>query len=285
MKDKKKFRYIKPNLFDKLSCKLKDPKISVIVASFNYANFITATLDSIVNQSYKNFEVIIVDDGSTDGSLEIIKKYTKKFDNVFLYTHENYQNRGLPETIKLGISKSRGEYIAFCESDDFWDTLYLKKKIEVINSYRKVAIISNDVTLIGSAHAIVNQMFFLRNYFDSNIKKIKFAQMQRINYIPTFSCAMVKKSVLEKCNFDTPINAWLDFWLWNQIVPKHRMFYLRERLVYWRICHNSLSNHTNMELYNKRKKIWNDHLEKMNVVLAKKLFGKRYKGLKQTLDS
>ena len=98
----------------------KQPLISVIVASYNYAKYIKETLDSLIRQTNKSFEVIVVDDGSKDQSLPIIEEYANRFKNIKLYTHPGNQNRGLAETVILGIEKSNGEYIAFCESDDYW---------------------------------------------------------------------------------------------------------------------------------------------------------------------
>lgn len=98
----------------------KDVFFSVIVASYNYQDYIRETLDSLVNQTYKNFEVIVVDDGSSDDSVQIIREYEKKYPFVHLYQHANGKNKGLPETLLLGLNKSKGEFIAFCESDDKW---------------------------------------------------------------------------------------------------------------------------------------------------------------------
>lgn len=81
----------------------KQPLISVIVASYNYAKYIKETLDSLIRQTNKSFEVIVVDDGSRDQSLPIIEEYANRFKNIKLYTHPGNQNRGLAETVKLGI--------------------------------------------------------------------------------------------------------------------------------------------------------------------------------------
>ena len=83
----------------------KQPLISVIVASYNYAKYIKEPLDSLIRQTNKSFEVIVVDDGSRDQSLPIIEEYANRFKNIKLYTHPSNQNRGLAETVKLGIAK------------------------------------------------------------------------------------------------------------------------------------------------------------------------------------
>lgn len=92
--------------------------ISIITASYNYENYIKETIESVLNQTYTNWELIIVDDGSKDNSVEVIKSYCEKDSRIKLFQHEGGVNKGLAETIKLGISKAQGEWIAFLESDD-----------------------------------------------------------------------------------------------------------------------------------------------------------------------
>ena len=189
----------------------KQPLISVIVASYNYAKYIKETLDSLIRQTNKSFEVIVVDDGSRDQSLPIIEEYANRFKNIKLYTHPGNQNRGLAETVKLGIEKSNGEYIAFCESDDYC--------IKVIN-------LSNNPEYDSY---IEFSSSFLKRHSGSNI----FPDLDS-NYIPTFSAVCIKKEVIQNINFSTPYPAWLDFWLWRQICVFNKIYYIPQELTLWR---------------------------------------------------
>lgn len=92
------------------------PLVSVIVASYNYENFLPETIDSILKQTYTNYEIIIVDDGSVDKSIEIIEQYVSTHKNIYLYTHPNHENKGLPATIKLGVEKARGNLLHFVKA-------------------------------------------------------------------------------------------------------------------------------------------------------------------------
>lgn len=92
------------------------PKISVVIPSYNKVKFISQTLDSIVTQDYSNLEVIIQDGGSTDGTLEIIKKYVKKYPTVFKY--ESKKDKGQLDAINTGFEKSSGEILTFINADD-----------------------------------------------------------------------------------------------------------------------------------------------------------------------
>ncbi len=95
---------------------LLQPKISVIVPVYNVANYLHRCLDSIINQTYKNLEIILIDDGSTDGSADICEWYAKK-DTRILILHE--ENTGATKARKKGIVKSSGDYIGFVDSDDW----------------------------------------------------------------------------------------------------------------------------------------------------------------------
>lgn len=91
-------------------------KVSIIVPVYNVENYVARCLDSLVNQTLKEIEIIIVNDGSTDGSGEICKKYAKRYKNI---KYIKQKNQGLSGARNTGIEVARGEYIGFVDSDDF----------------------------------------------------------------------------------------------------------------------------------------------------------------------
>ena len=108
-------------------------KVSVIVPVYNAQNFLEKCIESLTQQTLKEMELIFVNDGSTDQSLQILEKYQKRFPKkVMVYSKEN---GGQASARNLGISKSRGEYIGFIDADDYVDThmyeaMYKKAKKE-----------------------------------------------------------------------------------------------------------------------------------------------------------
>ena len=99
-------------------------KVSVIVPVYNVYNYLDKCLNSLVNQTLKEIEIIVIDDGSLDNSFELIDKYTKKYANIKSFKKEN---SGLSDTRNFGIDKAIGEYITFVDSDDYVDeNMYLK---------------------------------------------------------------------------------------------------------------------------------------------------------------
>ena len=104
------------------------PKISVNIPCYNSAAFIRETLESVLNQTYRDFEVIVMDDGSGDETGKIVKSFS---DSRVKYFYKN--NEGLSETRNKGIAASSGEYIAFIDHDDLWLPEKLEKQMELFN--------------------------------------------------------------------------------------------------------------------------------------------------------
>lgn len=212
----------------------QNPKISILVASYNYEQYIGETLDSLLAQTYKNFEVVVVDDGSKDNSVKLIKRYVKKYPNVFLYRHENGENRGLVNTIKLGLEKSTGKYVAFCESDDYWLPNNLEEKVKVINEYHSPKVIYNNVKLFGPGQKKQEEYIANLSLIGEGLYETKPIPMT-YNIIPTFSCVMIDRKVLMECDFDAYLPAWTDWWLYRQIFAKYPIYHVDKALSMWRI--------------------------------------------------
>ena len=112
-------------------------KVSVITPNFNCARFLARTIESVIAQTYKNWEMIIVDDGSTDNSLEIIKKYQQQDPRISFYQMDG--NQGPAKARNLAIEKASGRFIAFLDSDDLWHPEKLEAQIFFMQD-KKVAL-------------------------------------------------------------------------------------------------------------------------------------------------
>lgn len=219
--------------------------ISIVTASYNYENYIRETIESVLCQTYKNWELIIVDDGSKDNSLEVIREYCDKDSRIKLFTHENNSNKGLAQTVKYGIALSNGKYIAFLESDDTITPDYLEKKAKVISENSDISLIFNDVNIFGYEEKVKGFEDYKRRRHEILSSKIYPANvlkdMRNFNLISTFSSVMVRKDILENLDFNSPIKAALDYYLWFQVVQKNDVFYIDEMLTNWRMHKDSYS--------------------------------------------
>ena len=119
-------------------------KVSVIVPVYNVEDYLARCLDSLVNQTLKEIEIIVVNDGSPDNSQKIIDKYAKKNLNIKAYKKEN---GGLSDTRNYGIKKANGEYIAFIDSDDFVDKTMLEKMYQKAINDDADIVVCNSINL------------------------------------------------------------------------------------------------------------------------------------------
>lgn len=137
------------------------PLISVIIAVFNPGKYLRPCLDSIIGQTYKNLEIILVDDGSTDDSLAVCKEYAKKDSRVIVYHKEN---SGVSATRNQGIRLAHGEYFSFIDSDDWLEEdtyeylmeLMVKHNVDAVNHEHFVTYPDKEIT-----HSISDELYGL----------------------------------------------------------------------------------------------------------------------------
>ncbi len=118
------------------------PMVSVTIPFLNPGEYFEATIRSVFAQTYKNWELLLLDDGSTDNSTVIAQNYAERYPNqVRYFEHEGHQNRGLSATRNLGISKAQGEYIAFLDADDIWLAQKLEKQVVILGNFPEAAMV------------------------------------------------------------------------------------------------------------------------------------------------
>lgn len=116
--------------------------VSVVLIFFNEEKFISEAIESVIHQTYTNWDLYLVDDGSTDRSTAIAKEYSKKFPEKIRYLeHKNHINSGMSASRNLGIKNSGGEYIALIDSDDKWLPNKLERQVSILKHSPEVSLI------------------------------------------------------------------------------------------------------------------------------------------------
>ena len=211
-------------------------KFSVIVPLYNKANYIKKTITSILNQTYFNFEIIIIDDGSTDNSLEVVREIKDSRIHIFSKT-----NGGVSAARNYGIIKAKFPYIAFIDADDWWHPYFLERIKELIETYP-------DAKMFGTSFAEVSnkkERPTINYHFLPKGKQI-------LNYIQTFSkyyispicssAVVVKKSIFQTNLFNENITTGEDILLWIKIAINNKVAYNNEvQSFYNRTVYNSIS--------------------------------------------
>ena len=126
---------------------MNNPLVTIFMAVYNVENFIKDSLESILNQTYKNFEFLIVNDASTDHSSEILQLYEKK-DKRIRVIH-NKHNMGIPYTRNIGLKEANGKYIAIMDADDIALPFRIEKQVLFMENNPEIDVLGTDYEVIG----------------------------------------------------------------------------------------------------------------------------------------
>ncbi len=210
-------------------------KISVIVPVYNVKDYIEDCVKSLVNQSFKDYEILLINDGSTDGSDKICEVYEKKYKNVTLFTKKN---GGLSDARNYGVSKSNGEYITFVDSDDYVDKFFLEKLY--------LAIKTKNSEISMCFYEKVPEKTIEIKETEIDMKKIEIVEKNDIfNYLLTpntstpyeiGTCKLIRKEILDDVKFPIGIvhedtaTSYKIFEKANKIsVINEKLYYYRQR--------------------------------------------------------
>ena len=217
------------------------PLVTVITPLFNAQDFIGETIESVLDQTYQNWEMIIVDDCSSDNSRDIVKKYEAKESRIKLIELEkNFGGPARPRNVGLDISK--GDYLAFLDADDVW----LKNKLQVqINEMlvNNLDFTSTDSKFIddNSIDTIINKHKIII-FFKKIKRKATLSDVIKGSFIST-SSAIVSKNFISKFDENKDFIGVEDMYLWMKILNEKnvRYKYIRDKLIKYRVSSTSLS--------------------------------------------
>lgn len=222
-----------------MSNTLKYPRITVVTPNYNQANFIEKTIQSVINQDYPNLEYIIIDGGSTDGSVEIIKKYEKS-----LAYWESEPDNGMYHAINKGFSKATGEIMCWINSDDVLWEKSLFNVAKIMSSNKHIhwlqgfpSVINEEGALIDQREQVFSKYFF---YWYQHEKSFAFVQQESTFW---------RKELWEKVgsSIDTNYTLAADFDLWMRFLNYKKMYCTQIQLGAFRKRHGQKSS--NQELY------------------------------------
>lgn len=191
--------------------------ISIIIPTFNRRDYITTALDSVLKQTYEDHEIIVVDDGSTDDTKDVLKPYQ---DNIRYFYQDN---SGIPTTRNRGIREARGDYIAFLDSDDYWLPEKLERQIECFSKnphYGMVATRCSSIRPDGR----------LREKNRPGKSGWVLIDLFKANFIRT-SSAMIKKECLDTVGvFDESLPECEEYDLWLRIAKQYPVGFINDPL-------------------------------------------------------
>jgi len=199
--------------------------VSVILTCYNGARWISQAIKSVLAQTYKDFELLVIDDGSTDSSKEIISTYLSDKRVHYLYQ----ENKGFSAAINKGIKESKGDFIGFVGQDDLWMPNKLEVQIRYFDEHKAVDLVHSNYYSIDSEGKIIKVIEIKIPSFSSKKKLIEYLF---INNFIGFETVLVKKRCFDEVGFfDERMTGFSDHDMWLRIAGKFNIAYIDLPLV------------------------------------------------------
>src|SRR5215831_18389809 len=207
------------------------PAVSVVIATHNYGRFLAAALDSALGQTFPDFEIVVVDDGSTDDTPAVIRPYLRE-------PRVNYQRteaRGQPRAKNLGIRLARAPLVAFLDADDIWLPAKLERQVPLFDA-------DPDVGVVYGRRLVIDEEGWELEYTQPPLHRgWILPRIFRSNFV-CFSSSVVRRHEFDAVgSFDESIGLAIDYDLWLRAALGYRFDFVDEPLVKYRTGHDSLS--------------------------------------------
>lgn len=224
----------------------KEALVSVVIAAYNCEKYIKDSINSILSQSYHNFEVVIVDDGSTDQTIDTILS----IDDNRIKLFRNDKNRGIPYTRNRLLEYSKGDYIAVLDADDIADSTRLQKQVDFLSE-------NEEIDVAGSYYKVFGNKF-------SRVIKTPFRKPDEIHcYLMFYNnianpTVMFKKEFIDKHNiqYDEKFFVAQDYEFWTRIISSGgKIAIIPEALTKYRVGHSNISKMSKKNKGTERRKL------------------------------
>ena len=228
---------------------IEKEKVSIIVPMYNAEKFIGKTIESVLAQTYQNWEMLIMNDVSTDNSLAIVSVYAKKDERIKIVNTE--KNVGVVKGRNFLIDLASGKYIAFLDADDYWHNEKLEKQIKFMKE-KNASISCTEYTRVKESEEKINDVIIK--------EEISYNDMLKNNYLGCLTVIYDAEKIGKRYFKELEKNE--DYVLWLEIVKDVNTIYgLKENLAYYRVLDNSRSSNkvktakVRWEIYRKIEKL------------------------------
>ena len=218
----------------------KDPFVDVIMPNYNKDQFLEETINSVISQEYKNWNLLIIDSSSNDNSKKILNKFKNTVHNInIIYLP---RNKGLPFSRNLGIRLSKAEYISFLDADDIWSTNKLKKQMHFMQEFNHNFTYTDYIPFISRN----NKKIFMKDVIVRN--SFNFDQFINDTSLAT-SSMVIKRSIINIIKFPKVKNL-DDYCFKCRILKKgNEAIKLKQNPIFYRVSDNTYSSNKFSSLY------------------------------------
>ena len=217
------------------------PKVSVLMPSFNYAQYLRIAVNSVLSQSYSDLEVIVTDDCSTDGSREVVEECRRADSRVVSVLHD--VNRGLARARNTGFAASSGTFVALCDADDVWLPDKLKIQMEYFEREPNTGLVHSDSLIIDKDGNPTGERFSA--LFHGKHQKTAGSLFEALclrNFLCVPTVTMRRQAFIYAGGFPEGLRSLEDWVCWTKISRKYLVSYIDDPLVQYRVHGSGLSN-------------------------------------------
>lgn len=208
-----------------------NPRFSVIIPLYNKAPYVKKALETVFSQTYTDYEIIVVDDGSTDNSLAVVKEIVERIDDRWIddrLTIISQANAGVANARNSGVSKSHGEYVCFLDADDWWKPTFLEEMDRLIKEYPEAGLYATNYVYYkpGKTHVALNFDRGYINYANTYLQSVAMP-------VWTGAACMPRTVYDEMGGFPAGIKLGEDFLLWAKTALDYKVAFCEIPLAYY----------------------------------------------------
>lgn len=228
--------------------------ISIVIPLYNKEKSITATLESVLAQSYTDYELIIVDDGSTDNSLNVVKEFVGQIDNRWIddkLTLIFKKNGGVCSARNRGILEAKGEYVALLDGDDIWNRDYLVEQVKMIRDFPEAVMWGINFAETNNGKLVRRVSTGLPDGFRGYVENY-FEMKGRISDLFCSSSVVIRKDVFDSVGlFDERIKYAEDSDMWFRIIATQKVAFYDQYMVFyqWDAENRAMTRHRDLRSF------------------------------------
>src|SRR5690554_967859 len=220
-----------------------NPLISVVIPTYNRADFLKEAIDSVLAQTYPNFEILVVDDGSTDNTRDILKEYSQE--PRFRYFYQ--KNQGQSVARNYALSEARGDFVCFLDSDNRWLPYKLEVSLQAFRDHPDVSIVYGDIITINEKGQEVSRQNMRR--YSGRITPYLFQD----NCVSMNTSMTRRQCFNEMGGLEVGRRAADDYELWLRFSARYKFLYIREFLAEYRVMENQISSNKDRRFQSNRE--------------------------------
>lgn len=227
--------------------------VTVFIPMYNSETYIKETLESIINQTYTNIEILIIDDGSTDRSVEIINEFKDKRIRLL----KNESNKGIPYTRNRGLKNAKGKYIAIMDADDISIKDRIEKQVNYLENNHNIDVVASNIQCLTNSK-IKNFIYEINSVFKKGLNEKQVECSMLFSSPIANPSSMIRKETIEKLNlsYDEECFVAQDYNFWADMILRNcKLVVMKDILLKYRTGHMNITKSSSLNKKNMRKNI------------------------------